>query len=388
MTFKHDHLWTQPVDATLPAEYETAFDRRPATAGMFNADFGDLPPFPTDNINDTTNPLPYWSFVQDSGTTVTVQSSVQSAAGSGYEMSWSMTAGAAGDSAYLEQIVPVFASRTRSFVYRVWASFFPVGAGDASKASLEGQYLKSDGTMTGAVSISTAATSALAAGGTDLYATPDAVAAPSDAYSLRVRVGYQRGTLAAGTAGLGVLLGEVRIYVHANQLMLPDTADPATWGWGHLGQTNGVLTLSQQAGVAVKSILVGNADGTRQILGGVKVKTGDLQYDQRFNATSVSVLSPAQIVANTDDYNPATLATHGILRINSDAARNITGIVAGTAGDMLLLINIGAFTITLVHDATSTAANRFFCPGSASVLLRANGFVWIYYDGLSRKSVV
>lgn len=97
------------------------------------------------------------------------------------------------------------------------------------------------------------------------------------------------------------------------------------------------------------------------------------------------VISPAQIVANTDNYNPTNLHTTSVLRINSDAARNLTGLNAGVAGETILLVNTGAFTITLVHDATSTAANRFYCPGSANASLTANRSLLLWYDITSAR---
>ena len=45
------------------------------------------------------------------------------------------------------------------------------------------------------------------------------------------------------------------------------------------------------------------------------------------------------------------------------------------------LANNGAFTITLVHDATSTAANRFYCQNSANFALLPNMTVLLRYDG-------
>jgi len=33
-----------------------------------------------------------------------------------------------------------------------------------------------------------------------------------------------------------------------------------------------------------------------------------------------------------------------------------------------------------VHDATSTAANRFLCPGNVNLVVAANGTAEIWYD--------
>jgi hypothetical protein len=71
-------------------------------------------------------------------------------------------------------------------------------------------------------------------------------------------------------------------------------------------------------------------------------------------------VSPAQITANQNDYSPTDLAIAETLFINSDAARNITGIALGATNRTLALVNNGSFNITLVDASVlSTAANRF-----------------------------
>lgn len=95
--------------------------------------------------------------------------------------------------------------------------------------------------------------------------------------------------------------------------------------------------------------------------------------------------SPAQIVANTDNYNPTGLGHNLTFRLSTDASRNLTGIVAQAGGTRMLLCNVGGFDIVLVHDATSTAANRFLCPGSANYNLNTNDSVFIGYDATSSR---
>jgi hypothetical protein len=101
--------------------------------------------------------------------------------------------------------------------------------------------------------------------------------------------------------------------------------------------------------------------------------------------TETGIISPAQITVNTDDYAPTGLATATILRVSTDASRDLTGITAGASGRRLLLVNVGAFDLVLVHDATSTAANRFLCPGSANFTLNANDSVSLWYDITSTR---
>ena len=81
-----------------------------------------------------------------------------------------------------------------------------------------------------------------------------------------------------------------------------------------------------------------------------------------------------------------------IIRISSDAARDITGLGVASTGFELTyyLRNIGAFDITLKHEnAGSSATNRFVLPGSSDFVLKPNGAVWAFYDDtLNRWTVM
>jgi hypothetical protein len=101
--------------------------------------------------------------------------------------------------------------------------------------------------------------------------------------------------------------------------------------------------------------------------------------------TYTGTIYPTQIVANTDNYNPTGLAGCHAIIVNSSAAYNLTGIVAQADGREYQLINNGAFTITLKHNATSTAANRFYCPGSVDYALTVNNTALLRYDANSSR---
>jgi len=101
-----------------------------------------------------------------------------------------------------------------------------------------------------------------------------------------------------------------------------------------------------------------------------------------------TLISPTALTANANDWNPTGLATASIIRATSDATvRTITGIIAGNAGDLLILTNANASTaITLAHEsASSAAANRFFCPGNVDVSLTSRSTVWLIYDNASSR---
>jgi hypothetical protein len=114
-----------------------------------------------------------------------------------------------------------------------------------------------------------------------------------------------------------------------------------------------------------------------------------------FDATANSVLpyglrlsgdiSPAQITANQNDYNPAGLSTASVLRLNSDASRNITSLAGGTDGRVLTIMNVGSFPIVLKNDdgATGTAANRFALTGDLT--LAAKQSAMLMYDSTASR---
>lgn len=96
-------------------------------------------------------------------------------------------------------------------------------------------------------------------------------------------------------------------------------------------------------------------------------------------------ISPPQITADQNDYDPNGLSTASVLRLTSNAARKITGLAGGLGGRLIVLENVGANAITIAKDdgATSTAANRFAF--SFDVVLAPNQAALIKYDGTAAR---
>jgi hypothetical protein len=94
------------------------------------------------------------------------------------------------------------------------------------------------------------------------------------------------------------------------------------------------------------------------------------------------IVVPAQITADQNDYNPASLSTAGILQLNGSAVWNITGLQGGAAGRLILLRNEGAFNLQLAHlSASSLAANRFSLPLAANYVIEpGQGVELVYLD--------
>ncbi len=95
-------------------------------------------------------------------------------------------------------------------------------------------------------------------------------------------------------------------------------------------------------------------------------------------------LSPAQITSNQNDYAPASFSTASMLRLDTDAARELTGLAGGTTGRVIDVHYIGATTLTLKDEsASSAAANRFALP--ADLVLGPDMSVRLVYDGTSSR---
>lgn len=90
-------------------------------------------------------------------------------------------------------------------------------------------------------------------------------------------------------------------------------------------------------------------------------------------------ISPSQITANQNDYNPTGLSTASVLRLSTDASRDITGLQGGADGRLVIVHNVGAQNLVLKDEsASSSAANRFAL--NADVTLGADQSSWLQYD--------
>jgi len=95
-------------------------------------------------------------------------------------------------------------------------------------------------------------------------------------------------------------------------------------------------------------------------------------------------ITPAQITASQNDYNPSGLLTASTLRLSSDASRNITGLVGGSDGRVVFILNVGTNAIVLTNaDVLSSAANRF--QFSANITLNADQSAVLQYDATSSR---
>ena len=96
------------------------------------------------------------------------------------------------------------------------------------------------------------------------------------------------------------------------------------------------------------------------------------------------VIAPSQITSNQNDYAPTGLSSASVLRISTDASRNITGLAGGAEGRKIIVVNAGTNPAVLKDESTSsTAANRFGF-GSDLTLAAKQGATLIYDGNASR----
>jgi hypothetical protein len=121
------------------------------------------------------------------------------------------------------------------------------------------------------------------------------------------------------------------------------------------------------------------------------VWTDALLIDRTTGATKVNAgfsltgdLSPAQITADQNDYNPTGLAAASILRLSTDASRNLTGLQGGADGRLVVGMNVGSYDVALVdQSASSSAGNRFAIGGN--VAIPAGQSVALLYDATASR---
>ena len=95
-------------------------------------------------------------------------------------------------------------------------------------------------------------------------------------------------------------------------------------------------------------------------------------------------LSPSQITADQNDYNPAGLSGASVLRLTTDALRKVTGLQGGADGRLLSIVNTGSNPLVLANaSASSSAANRFDI--AADLLIAPSEGAILVYDATSSR---
>jgi hypothetical protein len=168
--------------------------RRYILSGIYNSDFYAPPPGPDAPIDDTTNPLPYWSKTVSAGTAARYLSTLDTSAASGRRLTASITTGTGTDTSYMTQRVPVLANEALTSGYMVHA--FVTNTGGTTSANLLARLRTGFVTVGGTPLTSTNADVTLASLGASgsklLTITPGSGFTPDTAYYLDVSLGLHR----------------------------------------------------------------------------------------------------------------------------------------------------------------------------------------------------
>ena len=183
-------------------------------------------------------------------------------------------------------------------------------------------------------------------------------------------------------AGNGIFTGGASAVIKNVQVVGGRIADCTTAG----------IVIDDVASFQVIGVKIGNSGGFGDnavgiLLGNDADNVLVQDCDLRGNTTAVSgsttgtnvrfinnlgydgVLTPSQITANQNNYAPTGLQWANVLRLSTDASRNITGITAPGWGKRLVVMNVGSNAVVLKdEDCSSTAANRVALNGDLTIL--------------------
>ena len=250
---------------------------REILAGIANGDFA-LPPDDADSDLSDENPLPYFSFTDNSSGGITAAVVADASNGSGNVLRFTVNT-TNGNNAQLTRYIPIPGSRNREFVFNPEFTAKCTTATADAFVKISFQYYKEDQTTTTGTGDSASATfTSINAGGNNVktvaIGTVNAtrLAAPADAGWMLVTLEIgATGTVSAKT----VDIAELRLVTGSSDLYIAENTAPGTYGPARLRQTNGVLSITPDLGgsgsisfggaVSFSSLTVSGTAGTASV---------------------------------------------------------------------------------------------------------------------------
>ena len=251
---------------------------REILAGIANGDFA-LPPDDADSDLSDENPLPYWTFTDNSSGGITAAVVAEPSNGSGNVLKVTLNT-TNNNNVQLTRYIPIPGSRNREFVFNPEFTAGKFSAGTATPTAdafvkISFQYYKEDqATTTGTGDSATATFTDIGSVKTVAIGTANAtrLAAPADA-------GWMLVTLEIGATGTvsakSIEIAELRLVSGSSDLYIAENTAPGTYGPARLRQTNGVLSITPDLGgsgsisfggaVSFSSLTVSGTAGTASV---------------------------------------------------------------------------------------------------------------------------
>lgn len=328
--------------------------RRYMESGLVNSDFALAPPALNSAINPS-NALPYWTYAQTSGDAIEAYVAPESDSGSGHVLCFQMRAGAAGDSAHVEQIVPLLSSANRAFSFRPYAYVEVLVTSADAEYWLEVQYLALDGTAIGS-----AQTTAVEATGIPFEVSSPLVPAstnpPSNAYYARIRIGLRRKAGGATSAIATVQIDETWAIIGPARANVAEVLDPTTYPPAFLVQASGSAVLAP-------------AVGSNGVFGANQPRLAVTAYDAAHSQAGRIGFTNAGITAGGTAF-PAGTRTTDELYYRTDLQRWYVYDGTRWVSEQVFYWNFVDYTSTLQPYSASTGAVQHH-------LINSNEVVWI-----------
>lgn len=330
--------------------------RRYITSGVLNGDFAVTPPYPDSSIVQAWNPLPWWTWTQAGGTSITAMSVEDTASGSGRVLEFTMAPdGAAADDSYIEQLLPVNASRSQAYCYRARVAFTTGPTVSVARWYITAQYVKSDKTTTtGAAATTDGTTTAIGAStifDRSVAAGSEGVV-PTDAQYLRLRIGFKR-DVAATTVSETLSALEAHLIVGPSEAAFVDIATPANNPGRIIHQSDVLYVFREAPGGAFTNPFLGlKGTGDEMLLAGSLNGASGAAFNQPLRyktGTSQALVAGSAISANAP-----------IVRITATGAITLTSaptVADGTDGQIVRIVNVGSNAITIQDQGTLASSN-------------------------------